>query len=234
GDDAIAIEAFPGQQLVEVGEVGERDRRRIGLSDQAQDALRLDREGCTGLRIGAQRLERHLVAPAQQVVGILEVVPDPACRFDQLRRADAPVGVGVDEIERAGIELQPARRAGERRPELLVEVLDVDDVRAAADDDLVDSGDTDELPAMRGNRAHAAGASPRRAAREVRRRSQWTRSASVIIRASRMRSQKYRGFSATVMYTCRQRLLVRLPKHPTIAGYFWLAYFLALGALIFG
>jgi hypothetical protein len=35
------------------------------------------------------------------------------------------------------------------------------------------------------------------------------------------------------MNTCRQRLLFRLPKHPTIAGYFWIAYFTALALLIF-
>jgi hypothetical protein len=28
-------------------------------------------------------------------------------------------------------------------------------------------------------------------------------------------------------------LLLRMPKHPTIAGYFWVAYFVALGVLIF-
>ncbi len=36
------------------------------------------------------------------------------------------------------------------------------------------------------------------------------------------------------MHTCRQRLLVSLPKHPTVAGWFWFAYFLALGWLILG
>ena len=36
------------------------------------------------------------------------------------------------------------------------------------------------------------------------------------------------------MQTCRQRLLFRLPKHPTIAGFFWFAYFLALSLLVFG
>jgi hypothetical protein len=35
------------------------------------------------------------------------------------------------------------------------------------------------------------------------------------------------------MNTCRQRLLFRLPKHPTIAGYFWIAYFIAVALLIF-
>jgi hypothetical protein len=37
-----------------------------------------------------------------------------------------------------------------------------------------------------------------------------------------------------LMNICRQRLLVRLPKHPTIAGWFWIGYFLAIGWLIFG
>ena len=36
-----------------------------------------------------------------------------------------------------------------------------------------------------------------------------------------------------VMQTCRQRLLFRLPNHPTIAGYFWIAYFAALALLFF-
>lgn len=38
----------------------------------------------------------------------------------------------------------------------------------------------------------------------------------------------------TMMHTCRRRLLVRLPKHPTIAGWFWIGYFTAIGWLLFG
>ena len=40
--------------------------------------------------------------------------------------------------------------------------------------------------------------------------------------------------STSTMQTSRRRLLARLPEHPTIAGYFWFAYFLALGVLLFG
>jgi hypothetical protein len=32
----------------------------------------------------------------------------------------------------------------------------------------------------------------------------------------------------------RQRLLLRLPEHPTIAGYFWVAYFTVLAYLLLG
>ena len=41
-------------------------------------------------------------------------------------------------------------------------------------------------------------------------------------------------YSQSVMHTYRQRLLLRLPKHPTIAGYFWVAYFVVVGLLVFG
>jgi len=34
------------------------------------------------------------------------------------------------------------------------------------------------------------------------------------------------------MQACRQRLLLRLPKNPTIAGFFWIAYFVALALLV--
>jgi hypothetical protein len=36
------------------------------------------------------------------------------------------------------------------------------------------------------------------------------------------------------MYSHRQRLPLRLPQQPTAAGYFWIAYFIVLGLLIFG
>jgi hypothetical protein len=59
------------------------------------------------------------------------------------------------------------------------------------------------------------------------------RSTGALARALRMRSEGHRDFIERAMHTCRQRLLVRLPEHPTIAGYFWFAYFLALAALVF-
>jgi len=37
---------------------------------------------------------------------------------------------------------------------------------------------------------------------------------------------------AAVMQTYRRQLLLRLPKHPTIAGYFWIAYFFVLAMLV--
>jgi len=39
---------------------------------------------------------------------------------------------------------------------------------------------------------------------------------------------------SSALHSYRQRLLIRMPKHPTIAGYFWIAYFFAVGMLLFG
>jgi hypothetical protein len=48
-----------------------------------------------------------------------------------------------------------------------------------------------------------------------------------------MRLSAHPGSWFLAMQTCRQRLLLRLPKHPTIAGFFWFAYFLAIVLLVF-
>jgi hypothetical protein len=37
-----------------------------------------------------------------------------------------------------------------------------------------------------------------------------------------------------ISHQFHQRPLLRLPKQPTIAGWFWFAYFVALAWLIFG
>lgn len=36
-----------------------------------------------------------------------------------------------------------------------------------------------------------------------------------------------------MMTIYRQRVLMRLPKHPTLAGWFWIGYFAAISWLIF-
>lgn len=35
------------------------------------------------------------------------------------------------------------------------------------------------------------------------------------------------------MQACRRQLLVRLPKHPTIAGWFWVSYLEGVSWLVF-
>ena len=56
------------------------------------------------------------VAGLYQNVGIHQTAAKPVGGGDDFRRADAAVLVGVNQVERAGVELQPACGAGERDP----------------------------------------------------------------------------------------------------------------------
>ena len=81
----------------------------------------------------------------------------PLAGRDDLGRSHATVAVGVDEVERASIEVDAARGAGECDPQFLVEFGDACDVLAAAEHHLVHAAGTDELPAVR-RRAWRVGA----------------------------------------------------------------------------
>jgi hypothetical protein len=65
-----------------------------------------------------------------QLVGVLQHVAQPLDRGEDLRRAHVAVAVGVEQRERALVDLEALRRAAQRDPELLVELVEVEDVGA--------------------------------------------------------------------------------------------------------
>ena len=58
------------------------------------------------------------------------------------------VGVRVQQIERARIELDAADGHGERDPQLLIQFVEMDDIGAIAERHLIDPADAKELPSM--------------------------------------------------------------------------------------
>ena len=92
-----------------------------------------------------ERVECDAVAARHQLVGVAQVRAGPFAGRDQLRRPDATVLVGIDEVERAAVELDASGGAGEGHPELLVEFTDVCDVRTIADQNLVHAAGAEEL-----------------------------------------------------------------------------------------
>ncbi len=84
----------------------------------------------------------------QQIVGVLEATGRPFRRGDDFRRADPPVLVRVDEIERLRVEFDPARRAGQRDPQLLVEFVEVGEVGPPVQFHLVEAARAKETPSV--------------------------------------------------------------------------------------
>ena len=110
-------------------------------------------QGATGKLGHLQRQGRHRHrAQGQgrralgQRGGILEVLAGPLDCGDQFGAADAAISVGVDQRERALVEVQSARRAAQRDPELLVQVSEIKKIIGAFKTHLVQPAGAGEFP----------------------------------------------------------------------------------------
>src|SRR5206468_124904 len=86
----------------------------------------------------------------EEFFGILEEVEGPLGGGEDFRGADAAVVVGVDEFEGVRVEFEPPYRAGERDPELLVELVEGEEVGAVVEADLVEAAGAEEAPDVAG------------------------------------------------------------------------------------
>ena len=140
-DHAVAVELRLGENLHRVRNVRERDDLLVGLVEIGEDALGPG-ENVRVLDGG----ELNRLATADEVARILERRFRPLHRGDDFGRTDATILVGVNKVGGLGVELNAARRHGERHPKFLVELVNVGDVRAVAEHDLIHAADADEFP----------------------------------------------------------------------------------------
>jgi len=88
------------------------------------------------------------VSALHEFVRILQLRARPLARSDQFRWPDAPIVIGIDQVERPGVELHAPRRASESNPELLVEIADMRNVGSVADQNLIDAAGAEEFEIM--------------------------------------------------------------------------------------
>ena len=79
---------------------------------------------------------------------MLPLATIPVRTTEEFGGADPAVLVGVDEVERAGVEADAAGGAGEDDPELLVEFGEPGDILARADAHLVEPASAEKAPAV--------------------------------------------------------------------------------------
>ncbi len=147
-DDAVAVERRAVIDVLDVERVLERDFRRARFAEPVQDRLGRGADLRAQIVRLVDRLERKRVAAAREHRRILEESGGPGDRVNHFRRADAAVLVGIDQIERARVELDAARRARERHPQFLVERADRGGIGPAVDAHLVDAAGAEEAPDM--------------------------------------------------------------------------------------
>src|SRR5439155_13426573 len=142
------IEPGALEDPADVGDVGDRERYRVRVPAPGED-LPGRSEQCPprGFRL-VDRVQRQTVRPGDERVQVLEPFFAPAERSEDLRSADAPVLVEVQQLERPLFELEPFHGTAQGDPELLVELVEVREVRATIQRDLIQTTDPPEPELM--------------------------------------------------------------------------------------
>jgi hypothetical protein len=156
-DDAVAVQLRLGEAAGRVLDVGQRDRRRLLLAQALEQlAHALEHRLARGPAV-VDGGERDLVASDLERRKVAQALAAPLHGADDLGRADAAVLVGVDERERALVVLEALDRAGQRSPQLEVEVAEVGEIVRRLEADLVEAARARELPAMGRGCGHGSG-----------------------------------------------------------------------------
>ena len=113
-----------------IGGLGEGDGGGVGLAEGGEDAFCGGVGGEAGGRRGVEGGEGDGVGVFEEDAEVIEDEAGPLDGGEKLGDADAAVVVGINEGEGFFVELEAFNRAGESDPELLVEVLEVGEVRA--------------------------------------------------------------------------------------------------------
>jgi hypothetical protein len=123
---------------LDVDGVLQRDLGGVGLAQHAQDGCSRGAELLAFGQVVVDGGQRSRVGSLGEPVEFFEQRRRPLGGGQDLRGADATVMVGVDEVEGLGVELDAARRAGQRHPELLIELGQRRCVLAGVEPDLVE------------------------------------------------------------------------------------------------
>ena len=144
GDDhAVAVEGGVRKNFIRIARIGEGDGRGVLLAEVGENLLcgseqRSIRDVC----------ERDAIAAFHERVGILELRAGPFDGGDEFVGADAFVAIRVNERGGLGAEFNACRRTGERDPKFLVELIEVHEVSAGFEFDLIESASAEEFPCV--------------------------------------------------------------------------------------
>src|SRR5207248_1190808 len=94
------------------------------------------------------RLQREPIRAGDQRAQVLQPLRAPAQRREDLAGTDAAVLVEIEELQRPLLELQSFHRTAQRDPQLLIELLQVGEIVAALQGNLVQSAHSVEPELM--------------------------------------------------------------------------------------
>ena len=144
--NAIAIERHDVERGQALLHISQADAVCIRLALQRQNAACLIQH-CLPLRGGgADAVQQQHVRALCQHIGVFDHRHRPGTRLYQLGRTNASVAILVNQVQRGTVKFNAACRAGQRHPQLLIQLCNVCDICATADGDLIDPTCPEKLP----------------------------------------------------------------------------------------
>ena len=145
-DHAIAIEAQRLQRCQALLHLGQRNGAGLALPRQHQHTTGLGQQQRTFFAriVDAGQLQ-HITAIGQHL-RVLDAGHRPFTGCHQLGRANASILADINQIQRRAIKFNPSGRAGQRHPELLIQLTNVGNVLTGPDDDLIHIARPEKLP----------------------------------------------------------------------------------------
>ena len=92
--------------------------------------------------------ESQSIRTVNQQIGIFEQATRPGNGAKYFIRMNMRILVAIDQIERAGVEFYPARRTAQCNPQLLIQFLQRQQIRAVIDLHLVESARAKKIPCV--------------------------------------------------------------------------------------
>ena len=145
GHDAVAVERLGGKGLGGGGGFVNGDFAVVGLAQHLPGKIGNQFAFRRGVVDGGRTQRR---AAFEQVVRIFQQAAGPFGGGNQFRRADAAILVGVNQRERGFVKFDARGGTGQRHPELLVELVEVQEVGPGTDDDLIEAAGAEEFPSV--------------------------------------------------------------------------------------
>ncbi|TMB33350.1 MAG: hypothetical protein E6J58_21045 [Deltaproteobacteria bacterium] len=134
---AVAVETGSFEHSADVGDVGHRQRRRFRRAAMSKDVPHgAEQSLARGFRI-VDRFQREAVRAGNQRGEVLQALRAPAQRCQDLPGADAAVLVEIEELQGPLLELQSLHGTAQRDPQLLIELMQVGQIVAALQSNLV-------------------------------------------------------------------------------------------------
>ncbi len=147
-DDAVTVEPGLGENFGGVRSIMHRDDESIHFIQIDQHLPGGSQQLFALWNRIVDRCKSQFVGALEQVIRVFQHRPSPPGRLDDLRGANPPIPVSIDDFQGLCVDFQARSRAAESHPQLLVEPIQRGQISPVLQMNLIESTHSFEFPTM--------------------------------------------------------------------------------------